>query len=310
VATTYIELLRQAMLNLQPRSDGVTRLAVEQAINNAQRIIAAIKDFDELMILDRANAFTEVLTSGDISVVFANSTNQTITRTTGSFVTNGFTVGTSIFTNNANNGGPLTVLSVAALIITVHETLANSTDANCTITHNKSLYHIEDDLSLTRPKDVYSMRLVDGTNSRKLDYVPSQRFDSEYPYPAILGTQRPVKYTTRGRYVELLPMPDDVYPLYVQYSQWPAAANYANANDTTPFTNIDYVIVSLATEMALASLEGGGGNWHERARQLLGIATMEETTRPDQRHVARPFNPAGESRATGEYWLSPWVKSS
>ena len=309
MTTAYTELIRQIMLNLQPRSDGVARLAVEKAIIDAQRVIASIRDFDELMVLDTTNAFTAVITSGSISVVFA-ATGGTITRTTGSFVTDGFTVGTSIEPDDDDNPGPLTILTVTALVITVQDTLTDSTNTACIITHNKRLYHIEDDLDLTRPKDIYSIKLMDGDNSRKLDYITPQRFDKDYPYPESLGAQRPVKYTTRGRYVELLPMPDDAYPLYIQHSQWPAAANYANANDTTPFTNIDYVIVSLATEMALASLEGGGGNWHERVRQLLGIATMEEATRPDQRHVARPFNPAGESRATGEYWLNPWVKSS
>jgi hypothetical protein len=72
--------------------------------------------------------------------------------------------------------------------------------------------------------------------------------------------------------------------------------------------NIDYVIVTLAADMALASLEGGSADWFARAKQLLGIAMNEEDTRPDQALVAQPFNPTGVAHL-GKYWLNPWVKS-
>lgn len=230
--TTYSELIRQTMLKLQPRSDGITRLAVEQAINDAQRVIASVKDFDELMTLDTANAST---------------------------------------------------------------------------TANQSLYHIEDDLDLTRPKDIYTIRLMDEDNSRKLTYVPFRRLDEAIPYTEQVGTGRSTWYTIRGRYVELFRIPDTAYNLYIQHSQWPAAANYANANDTTPFLNIDHVIVTLAADMALASLEGGSSDWFQRAKQLLGVALNEEDTRPDQTLIAQPFNPTCAG-PMGEYWNNPFVK--
>lgn len=232
MTTTYSELIRQTMLKLQPRSDGVTRLAVEQAINDAQRVIASVKDFDELMILDTSNATT---------------------------------------------------------------------------TANTSLYNIDNDLGLTRPKDIYSIRLMDEDNSRKLTYVPFRRLDATIPYTTQVGTGRPDWYTIRGRYIELFKIPDDEYSLYVQHSRWPAAANYANADDATPFLNIDYVIVTLAADMALASLEGGQSDWFQRAKSLLGIALSEEETRPDQTLVAQPFNPT-YSGPIGEYWNNPWIK--
>jgi len=306
MATLYTELIRQIMLNLQPRSDGVTRLAVEKAISDAQRIIASVKDFDELMTLDTTNAFTAVISSGEISVVFA-ATGDTITRATGSFVTDGFTAGTSITTDDDDNPGPLTILTVTALVITVHDDLTDSTNTACTITHNKRLYHIEDDLDLTRPKDIYSIRLMDSANSRKLTYVPPRELDSKIPYTDLVGTGRSSWYTVRGRYIELFRIPDDVYPLYISYSQWPAAADFTDSSDATPFERIDHVIVSLATDMALASLEGGSGDWFQRAKQLLGTAVSEEVTRPDQLLVARPFQ-SSKVGPIGEYWNNPWVK--
>lgn len=54
---TFGELKQQVYLAVGS-VDGKTTLMVEQAINNAHRIIASVKDFDELMVLDTTNAAT------------------------------------------------------------------------------------------------------------------------------------------------------------------------------------------------------------------------------------------------------------
>jgi len=228
--TTYAELIRQVMMKLQPRSDGVTRLAVEQAINDAHKVIACIKDFDELKTLDTTHALTVA---------------------------------------------------------------------------NQKLYHIETDLALVRPKDIYSIRLMDEANSRKLIFVPLSELDSKVPYTELTGTGRSLYYTIRGRYVELYRIPDAVYHLYVQHSQWPTVL--VDDTDQTDYIYIDHVIVTLAADMALASLEGGSGDWFARAKQLLGITLEEDETRPDQFYVAQPFEPTKRA-PLGQWWLNPWVR--
>jgi len=229
--TTYGEFIRRVMLNLHPRSDAVVKISVEQAINDALKVIACVKDFDELMTLDTTHAVTVA---------------------------------------------------------------------------DKKLYHVETDLLLVRPKDIYSIRLMDSSNSRKLTYVGFRELDSQVPYTEAVGTSRSNYYTVRGHYVELYPIPDAVYSLYVQHSQWPTVLS-ADA-DQTEYIDIDYAIVALATEMALSSLEGGGGDWLSKATQLLGMATNEENTRPDQVRVAQPFMPT-RLPPIGSYWLNPWVKT-
>ena len=116
MATTYKEFIRRVLINLQPRNDGIVVMAVEQAINDAQKVIACVKDFDELMTLD-----------------------------------------------------------------TTHATTVDGT----------KLYHIEDDFDLVRPKDLYSIRLMDESNSRKLDYVPFRAMDERIPYTEMTGEGRP-----------------------------------------------------------------------------------------------------------------------
>lgn len=169
----------------------------------------------------------------------------------------------------------------------------------------QKLYHIESDFGLTRPKDIYSIRLMDGDESRKLDYVPFRELDKRVPYTEQTGEGKSTVYTVRGKYVELYRIPDDAYALYIQHSQWPTVLS--DDDDESDYENKDFAIVSLSTDMALASLEGGGGNWMERAMYLLGLSKNEETTRPDVSFVARPFC-AKSYVAEGEYWNNPWVK--
>jgi hypothetical protein len=229
MSTTFGELIRQVMLRLQ-KVDGITRIAVEQAINDAQRVVACVRDFDELKVLDTANAKTVA---------------------------------------------------------------------------GQKIYHIENDLKLVRPKDIYTIRLMDGANSRKLDYVPFRELDARVPYTEIATTGRPRWYTVRGRYIELFCIPDKSYDLYIQHSQWPR--KLVNESDETDYLNIDHVIVALAADMAMSVLEGSSGDWAARAQQLLGISLTEEETRPDQMLVARPFQ-ATPTYPVGSYWLNPWVK--
>lgn len=229
--TTYEEFTKRVMLHLQPRVDGTALMAAKEAINDAHYVIACVKDFDELLVLDTTHAAT---------------------------------------------------------------------------VDGTKLYHIEDDLDLVRPKDIYSIRLMDEDNSRKLIYVPFRELDLRVPYTEQTGEGRPKWYTVRGRYIELYRIPDDAYSLYIQHSQWPTVLS--DDTDTTDYEHIDYVIIALATEMALASLEGGGSNWTERAKQLLGMALNEDVTRPDRKLVAQPFR-AEAVGAPGEYWNNPWVKN-
>lgn len=228
--TTLFELKRQVFLCLGS-VDGVTDLRVEQAINNALRTIAMVKDFDELMVLDVDNCET--------------------------------------------------------------------------VAEQKS-YHIIDDLLLTQPKDIYSVRYMDEGNSRKLKYVEVRELDEKVPYTELTGYGRPTYYTRRGFYIELYRIPDEAKSLYIQYSQWPAKLTYDD--DRCPYLNINPVIVELSVDIAVSMMSGSGmSDWALRAQQLLGIAVKEEGDRPDRPLIAQPFM-ADEFHPMNEYWLDPFYK--
>jgi len=230
MTTTFKELKRQTFGKLK-ESSGQAMLAVDQGINEAQKNIARVKDFDELMVQDTTHA--------------------------------------------------LTVAS-------------------------QKLYHIVDDLKLVRPKDIYSIRYMAEAESRKLIYVPPRRLDEEVPYTEIFSTGKPKWYTRRGRYIELFRIPDAEASLYILHSQWPAVLSADD--DETPYEDLDDVITTLGADIARSIIEEGVvGNWYQRAKELLGIALMEEVTRPDTTYVAQPFQ-ASEVKLLGNYWLNPWVK--
>lgn len=236
--TTLLELRRQVLIRLG-KSDGKTVIAADQGINDAQVAIARVRDFDELMTLDKTNA------------------------------------------------------------VTIDGT---------------SLYHITSGWTLVRPKDIYSIRLMDEDNSRKLKYVPPRELDEVIPYTDMVGEGRPNWYTRRGLYVELFRIPDAIYTLYVFHSQWPAALTADT--DETPFLNLDDVITTLAADIATAILEEGiiTDGWVSRAQQLLGSSLREEIVNPDRPIQAKPFDPSrrdwfdGSVVTSGEYWDNPFVK--
>lgn len=101
----------------------------------------------EIGVLFKGCNMTETvdMDTGAISVTFA-STGKTITRSTGSFVTDGFVVGDVITTDSVSNPGPFTVTNVAALVLTVSESVSDEGPTSYTITGKRVTYTPDDDI--------------------------------------------------------------------------------------------------------------------------------------------------------------------
>jgi hypothetical protein len=166
------------------------------------------------------------------------------------------------------------------------------------------LYHLVNDWGLTRPKDLYTLRYMDESNSRKLIYVPVSRLDEILPYTEQFGSRKPKWYTRRGEEIELIPIPNAAKSIYVFYSQWPAILSADD--DEPPYSDLDDVIEVLATDIAEGILSGAFGNYIQRARELLGTAVQEDISRPDRALFAQPFQ--ADEPVYGEYWADPFVR--
>lgn len=180
------------------------------------------------------------------------------------------------------------------------------------LTHCKTAISVKDYIiptrwALVRLKDILSIKLMDESNSRKLTYISPTEIDERIPYPQDLGEQRCSVYTQRGNTVELFPIPDEVYTLYVYHTQWPV--ELVNDTDCMSYADdLEDVVVSLAADITNSILEGvSGTDWNSKAKAMLVGAVAEDLNRPDRVFQARPFDP-GVTIYTGEYWRQPFVK--
>jgi len=166
-------------------------------------------------------------------------------------------------------------------------------------------YHLEDDLSLTRPKDIFGIKLEDESSSRRLIYKTPKWVDEHIPYPEGTSEGKSTIYTRRGNYIELIPIPDAAYDLHIHHSQWPTALSADD--DETDYVDLDDVIISLATDRVIAILEQETGiDWNARARYYLAGAVREDRDRPDEMLIAQPFR--SRPRVTSDYWKDPFEK--
>jgi hypothetical protein len=165
-------------------------------------------------------------------------------------------------------------------------------------------YTLTTALGLTRPKDIISIVLYDNENSRKLGYRTSQWLDENYPYPTQMAEGRPEIYTQRVDCIELLPIPDAVYSLYITYAQWPLTLTADT--DQCSYATLDMVIVPLARDIFLALRSGAPLDAITRARGYLDSSMRDDRSNPDALPVARGFTTV--SGYGGEYWNDPFVK--
>jgi len=176
---------------------------------------------------------------------------------------------------------------------------------NALTVDGQKTYNLIDDWSLTRPKKIYTLRLMDETLSRKLIFIPSGELDRVLPYAETLSEGRPTHYTLVGENdVELIPIPDTEYSLYVRYSQWPDTLSADT--DPTPYTNLDIATIFLAKDIANAYLSGEYFDFTTRAAGYLTAGNREEDRQPDHRRIAQPFST--QEAAVGEYWADPFVR--
>lgn len=185
--------------------------------------------------------------------------------------------------------------------------LATDTTTTDTTTNVKT-YHLTTgtyNLGLTRPKEIYSIKIEDSSNSRKLTYVPHQQWDRVIPYPEQLTTGKPTHYTRFGDEIEVYPIPDAAYDIHIRYSKYPAELT-TDASESPYGSEWDTTIVFLSKDLANAYLNGEYILPGKRLADLLRSNLNNAKNAPDRKLVARPFN--SETLGVNEYWKDPFIK--
>ncbi len=158
-------------------------------------------------------------------------------------------------------------------------------------------------LGLTRPKDISSIRLIDDAYSRKITRWSTRKFDAKYPYPAQYTTDRPSIYIRDGNNVEFFKIPNGIYTLHIRYPQW--ATELITGSQSSDFEDKDQLITTAGVFETYFALEeyNDAKIWYSKFLGQLRDA-VRATGDIDWEPQADPHG--GEDYQSGEPWIDPF----
>jgi hypothetical protein len=158
-------------------------------------------------------------------------------------------------------------------------------------------------------KSIKSIRLIDGLNSYKLIAVAPREFDRFIANPAASTTGRPLWYALYGNNIELYPVPDAAYTLYMRNPDWPATITVSSTLiDYSPDKDTLIVADMTASGFRYLQMYEDAMVWDKEFVKLLKEATDDDDDEPDMEYVGLGFDSAlqeGQPQ-TQEPWNSPW----
>lgn len=158
-------------------------------------------------------------------------------------------------------------------------------------------------LGLTRPKDISSIILIDGSSSYPLRRWDARKFTKRIPRPENYAESRPRIYTRFGMNLDLFYIPDAVYTLHILYPQWPTPLT--GDSQTSDFNDKDELIIATTVMETYLALEEykDAAIWFQKVQGLLQDAKGVEGDL-DWEPEAEAFDPGGRI-GHGEPWLMP-----
>ncbi len=147
-----------------------------------------------------------------------------------------------------------------------------------------------------RMKEIVSLVLEDGTNSRKLRYYRSREADMDVPYPEDDLENIPVVWVDYGTNFELGPIPNDAYGMILRAGIF--VSDFALDSDESGLLRKDSLIVAVATRLcfyALRELEDAEYWARTEVARLFVEAIGKDDSTKDWNPVARPFTLQGST---------------
>ena len=162
-------------------------------------------------------------------------------------------------------------------------------------------------------RKIYTLRLLDGLNSRKLDCTMPWEMDRRVPMPAALTTLRSwfyVPYKNTGTF-ELFPIPDGAYTLELRYSYYPV--DFLSSSAVSQYTGLDDAIINYATMFGFRWLQESddADKWQKYGDEVVAQVKLITTEEQYSDWVA-----LGEGFSTqtidytGEYFNNPFIRDS
>jgi len=155
----------------------------------------------------------------------------------------------------------------------------------------------------TRTRDIYSFRLLDGTLSRKLIYIPLRKWDQQVPLTSSLTTARPTHYTFYKNVLEMYRIPDAAYSYKIRRAKYVTAFD-ADSDVVSELEEKDDILIALAMAWAFHGLgeKEKANSWFAIATNLMGKAVKEDKKFSD---FESPIG-SGQQRVR-DYWLNPFT---
>lgn len=156
----------------------------------------------------------------------------------------------------------------------------------------------------TRLRTITGFRIIDGTASRKVTYVPARTWDTRIPYPEAYSTGIPSLYTIWGNTIYLWRIPDDAYTTSIKCHLWPTPFT-ATGNITTDFDRMDQILILYATGFAFNSLgeQDKGAGAIATAQGLLSDRIKDDRAIKEDMEITPDFE---TPIASSNYWADPF----
>ena len=165
------------------------------------------------------------------------------------------------------------------------------------------------DLSSLNIRDVYSIRITDGSRSKKLTRLSVQHFDAKVPDVSIYSAGMPNIYTIYNLVsLQMYPSPDAAYNYSIRYLAWPIPLVSGGAVPSE-LDQKDDMLITLASSYVYHSL-----GKDDKAKQFFGMyaamlneAAQEELEKPGM--AILPDFEVGRlnSGGGGPYYLDPFM---
>lgn len=160
----------------------------------------------------------------------------------------------------------------------------------------------------TRMKDLYSLKLVDGANSRTLVYVHPRNFDRTIPRSATYSEGRPDWYVDYGSTFELFRIPDAIYSMTARFSQYPI--DFATDASESALLRKDALICAVTTVFGfwtLRELEDATFWGSQLVPPLYEASLTSDHSAEDWTPVARGFGKTEVTTLSGQWWTNPFT---
>jgi len=162
-------------------------------------------------------------------------------------------------------------------------------------------------------RELYSLKLIDGSNSKKLTQLTQRKWNQLIPASEEYTRRRPQYYTIWARTCVLNPLADVAgIECEIWWTKWPLPLSDDTPEVASQYNQKDEILIELGLVYAFNSLgkqEDAQKHW-VRARGLLAEAVSTDMEKPDLDITPGPGSEQIDNLMPRDYWNDPFIRNS